>query len=346
MDYVNLGTTGLKVSRICLGTMTYGSSQWRKWVLDEKESIPFIRRALELGINFFDTADMYSNGASETVLGHALKECGVAREKVIVATKVFNPMGDTPNERGLGRKHIRHAVDASLQRLGLDYIDLYQIHRFDPTTPIEETIEALSDLVDEGKVLYLGASSMWAWQFATMLHTADQLGMHRFSVMQNHYNLLYREEEREMMPLCEAEGIGVIPWSPLARGVLTGNKEAKTTRATTDDFATKLVREDGRCRCARGGGPACGGAKTRRAPRADRAGVAAAPAGHRGADCGRVEDGAPGRCRGGRVAGAVRRGNRSSWKRATCRIRLRGTSKFRVAAVRTVEDEPTYFGRN
>jgi 1-deoxyxylulose-5-phosphate synthase len=243
MDYVNLGNTGLKVSRICLGTMTYGSSQWRKWVLDEKESIPFIRRALELGINFFDTADMYSNGASEEVLGHALKECGVAREKVVVATKVFNPMGDDPNQRGLGRKHIRHAVDASLQRLGLEYIDLYQIHRFDPHTPIEETIEALSDLVDEGKVLYLGASSMWAWQFATMLHTADQLGMHRFSVMQNHYNLLYREEEREMMPLCEAEGIGVIPWSPLARGFLTGNREAKTTRASTDDFATKLYEK-------------------------------------------------------------------------------------------------------
>ena len=243
MEYVNLGNTGLKVSRICLGTMTYGSSRWRKWVLDEKESIPFIRRALELGINFFDTADMYSDGASEEVLGHALKECGVARERVVVATKVFNPTGDDPNERGLGRKHIRHAVDASLQRLGLDYIDLYQIHRFDPHTPIEETIEALSDLVDEGKVLYLGASSMWAWQFATMLHTADQLGMHRFSVMQNHYNLLYREEEREMMPLCEAEGVGVIPWSPLARGVLTGNREANTIRSTSDDFATKLYQK-------------------------------------------------------------------------------------------------------
>jgi aryl-alcohol dehydrogenase-like predicted oxidoreductase len=243
MEYVNLGNTGLKVSRICLGTMTYGSSRWRKWVLDEKESVPFIRRALELGINFFDTADMYSDGASEEVLGHALKECGVARDKVVIASKVFNPMGDDPNQRGLGRKHIRHAIDASLQRLGLDYLDLYQIHRFDPHTPIEETIEALSDLVDEGKVLYLGASSMWAWQFATMLHTADQLGLHRFSVMQNHYNLLYREEEREMMPLCEAEGIGVIPWSPLARGVLTGNKQANTTRANSDDFATKLYQK-------------------------------------------------------------------------------------------------------
>jgi len=240
MEYVNLGNTGLKVSPICLGTMTYGSSQWRKWVLDEKESIPFIRRALELGINFFDTADMYSDGASEVVLGHALKECGVARDRVVVATKLFHPTGDDPNQRGLGRKHIRHAVDASLQRLGLDYIDLYQIHRFDPDTPIEETIEALSDLVDEGKVLYLGASSMWAWQFATMLHVTDQLGMHRFSVMQNHYNLLYREEEREMMPLCEAEGIGVIPWSPLARGVLTGNREVSTIRSSSDDYSKKL----------------------------------------------------------------------------------------------------------
>jgi aryl-alcohol dehydrogenase-like predicted oxidoreductase len=240
MEYVNLGNTGLQVSRICLGTMTYGSSQWRKWVLDEEAGKPFIRRALELGINFFDTADMYSDGASEEVLGRALKESGVARDKLVVATKLFHPTGDDPNQRGLGRKHIRHAVDASLGRLGLDYIDLYQIHRFDPHTPIEETIEALSDLVDEGKVLYLGASSMWAWQFATMLHTADQLGMHRFSVMQNHYNLLYREEEREMMPLCEAEGVGVIPWSPLARGVLTGNREASTTRATSDDYSKKL----------------------------------------------------------------------------------------------------------
>jgi aryl-alcohol dehydrogenase-like predicted oxidoreductase len=242
MEYVNLGNTGLQVSRICLGTMTYGSSKWRKWVLDEKESIPFIRRALELGINFFDTADMYSDGASEEVLGRALKECGVARERVVIATKLFHPTGDDPNTRGLGRKHIHHAVDDSLRRLGVDYLDLYQIHRFDPHTPIEETIEALSDLVDAGKVLYLGASSMWAWQFATMLHTADQLGMHRFSTMQNHYNLLYREEEREMMPLCEAESIGVIPWSPLARGVLTGNKQAQTTRATTDDYATKLYK--------------------------------------------------------------------------------------------------------
>jgi aryl-alcohol dehydrogenase-like predicted oxidoreductase len=242
MNYVNLGNTGLKVSRICLGTMTYGSKSWRQWVLEEEESLPFIRRALELGINFFDTADIYSLGRSEEILGKALKEFAPERERIVVATKLFQAMGDDPNERGLSRKHIRHAIDNSLRRLQLDYIDLYQIHRFDPHTPIEETVEALGELVDEGKVLYLGASSMWAWQFATMLHTADQLGTHRFATMQNHYNLLYREEEREMMPLCDAEGVGVIPWSPLARGVLTGNKQAKTTRATSDDYATKLYK--------------------------------------------------------------------------------------------------------
>jgi aryl-alcohol dehydrogenase-like predicted oxidoreductase len=240
MDYVNLGNTGLKVSRICLGTMTYGSKTWREWVLEEEESLPFIRRALELGINFFDTADVYSLGRSEEILGKALKDFGPERERIVVATKLFNPMSDDPNQRGLSRKHIRHAVDNSLRRLQVDYIDLYQIHRFDPHTPIEETVAALSELVDDGKVLYLGASSMWAWQFATMLHTADQLGGHRFVTMQNHYNLLYREEEREMMPLCEAEGIGVIPWSPLARGVLTGNRQAKTVRSTTDAFSSQL----------------------------------------------------------------------------------------------------------
>ena len=242
MDYVNLGNTGLKVSRICLGTMTYGSKKWREWVLDEEESLPFIRRALELGINFFDTADMYSLGRSEEVLGRALKEFGPERERFVVATKLFNPMSDDPNQRGLSRKHIHHAVDNSLRRLQLDYIDLYQIHRFDPHTPIEETIGALSELVDAGKVLYLGASSMWAWQFATMLHTADQLGGHRFVTMQNHYNLLYREEEREMMPLCEAEGIGVIPWSPLARGALSGARQ-KTVRAATDNYAGQLYEK-------------------------------------------------------------------------------------------------------
>jgi aryl-alcohol dehydrogenase-like predicted oxidoreductase len=240
MNYVNLGPTGLKVSRICLGTMTYGSKSWREWVLEGDEGLPFIQRALELGINFFDTADMYSLGRSEEILGAALKKFGPERERVVIASKVFNPMSDDPNQRGLSRKHIHHAVDNSLRRLGTDYIDLYQIHRFDPHTPIEETIQALSDLVDAGKVLYLGASSMWAWQFATMLHVADQLGAHRFVTMQNHYNLVYREEEREMMPLCETEGIGVLPWSPLARGVLTRDKGVTSLRSTTDAYAKQI----------------------------------------------------------------------------------------------------------
>jgi 1-deoxyxylulose-5-phosphate synthase len=248
MQYVNLGSTGLKVSRICLGTMTYGSKKWREWVLDEEESKPFIRRALELGINFFDTADMYSAGASEEVLGRALQEFAPSRDKVVVATKVFNPMGDDPNQRGLSRKHIMHAIDDSLQRLGTDYVDLYQIHRFDYSTPIEETLLALHDVVQAGKALYIGASSMYAWQFAKMLYTADQLGLTRFVTMQNHYNLVYREEEREMNPLCIEEGIGIIPWSPLARGFLTGNRtkgdQNPTVRAQTDEFAHKLYYQD------------------------------------------------------------------------------------------------------
>ncbi len=242
MQYVNLGSTGLKVSRICLGTMTYGSKKWREWILEEEASRPFIKEALEAGINFFDTADVYSLGASEEILGRALKDFGPSRDRVVIATKVFNAMGDDPNQQGLSRKHIRHALDESLRRLGTDYIDLYQIHRFDPHTPMEETLEALNDAVREGKVLYIGASSMFAWQFAQMLAISDQNGWARFSTMQNHYNLLYREEEREMNPLCEAEGIGLIPWSPLARGVLAGNRQAQTTRAKTDDFATKLYK--------------------------------------------------------------------------------------------------------
>jgi 1-deoxyxylulose-5-phosphate synthase len=248
MQYVNLGSTGLKVSRICLGTMTYGSKKWREWVLDEEESKPFIRRALELGINFFDTADMYSAGASEEVLGRALQEFAPSRDKVVIATKVFNPMGDDPNQRGLSRKHIMHAIDDSLQRLGTDYVDLYQIHRFDYSTPIEETLLALHDVVQAGKALYIGASSMYAWQFAKMLYTADQLGLTRFVTMQNHYNLVYREEEREMNPLCIEEGIGIIPWSPLARGFLAGNRtkgdQNPTVRAQTDEFAHKLYYQD------------------------------------------------------------------------------------------------------
>ena len=250
MQYVNLGSTGLKVSRLCLGCMTYGSKKWRQWVLDEGESQPFFRRALEVGINFFDTADMYSDGVSEEVLGRALKTLGAARDKVVVATKVFNPMGDDVNQRGLARKHIRHAIDDSLRRLGTDYVDLYQIHRFDPTTPIAETLDALTDVVKAGKALYIGASSMFAWQFANMLHTSDRLGLSRFVTMQNHYNLVYREEEREMIPLCRAEGVGIIPWSPLARGFLAGNRRAAnagfgdTVRAKTDDFGQKLYYQD------------------------------------------------------------------------------------------------------
>ena len=248
MDYVNLGATGLKVSRLCLGMMTYGAKKWREWVLEEDEARPFIKRALDAGINFFDTADVYSLGVSEEITGRAMKHFGVARDQVVIATKVFNPMGDDPNQRGLSRKHIMHAVDDSLRRLGMDYIDLYQIHRFDKTTPIEETLEALTDVVKAGKALYIGASSMYAWQFAQMLATSDRLGLSRFVTMQNHYNLVYREEEREMIPLCRAEGIGLIPWSPLARGFLAGNRrrqdKGETTRARTDDFAHNLYYRD------------------------------------------------------------------------------------------------------
>ncbi len=244
MDYVNLGGTGLKVSRICLGTMTYGSSKWREWVLDEDASRPLIKQALEAGINFFDTADMYSLGGSEEVLGRALKDFGPARDKVVIATKVFYPVGDDPNQRGLSRKHIMHAVDASLRRLGTDYIDLYYIHRFDPETPIEETIQALHDVVRAGKVLYLGASSMPAWRFAKMLYTADAGGWTRFVAMQNHYNLIYREEEREMIPLCLEERIGILPWSPLARGLLAGKRKSKTTRARTDIYRKEIYGEE------------------------------------------------------------------------------------------------------
>jgi aryl-alcohol dehydrogenase-like predicted oxidoreductase len=248
LEYVNLGKTGLKVSRICLGAMTYGSKKWREWVLEEPESRPFIQRALDAGINFFDTADMYSVGASEEILGRALKDFGPSRDKVVIATKVFNPMGDDPNQRGLSRKHIHHAIDDSLRRLGTDYVDLYQIHRFDPHTPIEETMEALNDVVRAGKALYIGASSMYAWQFQKMLQVSDTHGYARFVTMQNHYNLVYREEEREMIPLCKAEGIGLIPWSPLARGFLAGNRSrqdrGETVRAKTDEYAHGLYYRD------------------------------------------------------------------------------------------------------
>lgn len=245
MEYLNLGSSGLKVSRLCLGTMTYGSKKWREWVLDEEESRPFVRKAIEAGINFFDTADMYSLGGSEEILGRALKEFGPSRDRLVIATKVFNAMGVDPNQRGLSRKHIFHAIDDSLQRLKTDYVDLYQIHRFDPATPIDETLEALHDVVRAGKARYLGASSMWAWQFAKMLYVAEQHRWTRFITMQNHYNLLYREEEREMIPLCRAEGIGIIPWSPLARGLLAGNRQAATVRSRTDEYAKRLYDGSG-----------------------------------------------------------------------------------------------------
>jgi aryl-alcohol dehydrogenase-like predicted oxidoreductase len=240
MQFVNLGSTGVKVSRLCLGCMTYGAKAWREWVLTEEEGRPFIRRALEAGINFFDTADVYSQGVSEEILGRALREFGPSRERLVIATKLHGPMGDDPNARGLSRKHVMHAIDASLRRLGTDYVDLYQIHRFDPSTPMEETLEALTDVVRAGKALYIGASSMFAWQFAKYLQLSRQHGWSRFVTMQNHYNLLYREEEREMIPLCRSEGIGLIPWSPLARGVLAGNRQAGTSRARSDEFTRRL----------------------------------------------------------------------------------------------------------
>lgn len=256
MQYARLGNTGLKVSRICLGMMTYGSPQWRPWVMDEDASRPLVRHAVELGINFFDTADMYSAGESEVLTGKFLREF-CKREEIAIATKVYYPVdlgfkggassagkpGRRPNMDGLSRKRIFHAVDASLKRLGTDYIDLYQIHRLDQGTAMEETMEALHDVVKAGKVRYLGASSMYAWQFAKMQQIARERGWTPFASMQNHYNLAYREEEREMIPLCRDQGVALIPWSPLARGFLAGNrkpgdKEAgETSRAKTDDIA-------------------------------------------------------------------------------------------------------------
>jgi aryl-alcohol dehydrogenase (NADP+) len=250
MQYVNLGKTGLKVSRLCLGMMTYGSTAWREWVLNEEQARPFVRRALEAGINFFDTADVYSLGASEEVTGNILKTLSVKRDEVIIATKVFNPMSDGVNDRGLSRKHILDSIDKSLKRLQMDYIDLYQIHRWDYNTPIEETMEALHDVVRAGKARYIGASSMFAWQFAKAQYTADLRGWTRFVSMQNHYNLVYREEEREMIPLCLDQGVGLIPWSPMARGFFAGNRSkgggGETTRAKNDPFADQLYFRDGR----------------------------------------------------------------------------------------------------
>ena len=254
MQYVRLGATGLAVSRLCLGTLTFGSPQWRPWILDEAGARPVFRRAVELGINFFDTADTYSGGASETVTGRLLAEMfpGARREEAVVATKVFNPVDlafegvdhasfrRRPNADGLGRKRIFHAVDASLKRLGVDYIDLYQIHRFDPHTPLEETLEALHDVVKAGKVRYLGASSMWAWQFAKAQQLAKERGFTRLASMQNHYNLVYREEEREMIPLCQDSGVALLPWSPLARGFLASADGPATARAEADETTRKF----------------------------------------------------------------------------------------------------------
>ncbi len=231
MEYVRLGTTGAQVSRICLGAMSFGGGS--EWMIPEDQSFAQVRKALENGINFFDTANAYSRGESEQILGRALREYAPRREELVVATKVFIPMGSGPNQGGLSRKHIMASIDASLSRLGMDYVDLFQIHRFDYRTPIEETIAALDDVVKAGKALYIGASSMFAYQFSKYLHTADKLGRTRFATMQNQHNLLYREEEREMNPLCVEEGVGLIPWSPLAGGVLAGSREAGTVRSKT-----------------------------------------------------------------------------------------------------------------
>ena len=244
MDYVNFGSTGLRVSRLALGTMGFGSRSWRKWALEEEESRPILRKALELGINFFDTADMYSLGMSEQILGRALKDFGPARDRVVIATKAFSPMSDDPNDRGLSRKHLFHSIDSSLKRLGTDYVDVFQMHRWDPNTPVVETLIALNDIVRAGKALSIGASTMAAWQFAKLLYTADSLGVARPVSMQPYYNLLYREEEREMIPLCLAEGVAVIPYSPIARGFVTGERRKEdwgdTVRAKTDDYMKKL----------------------------------------------------------------------------------------------------------
>ncbi|WP_428263312.1 aldo/keto reductase [Haliangium sp.] len=242
MRYTNLGPTGLVVSRLCLGCMTYGTPAWREWVLDEAASQPFFKRAIERGINFFDTADICSDGMSEEVTGRALRELA-RRDEIVISAKVYFPTGPGQNQRGLSRKHIRHAIDGTLKRLGTDYVDLYQIHRFDPNTPIEETMEALRDVVEAGKALHIGASSMWAWQLAKAQAVAERRGWPRISSMQNYYNLVYREEEREMLPLCADQGLAVLPWSPLARGFLArsgGPKEASTPRSRSEDLGEWL----------------------------------------------------------------------------------------------------------
>lgn len=248
MEYTYLGRTGVKVSRICLGCMSYGTPEWRPWVLDEEASRPFFRRAAEAGINFFDTANIYSLGVSEEVTGRALRECA-RREEIVIATKLFFPMDRAPNMGGLSRKNIQQACEASLRRLGVDCIDLYQIHRLDPHTPLDEMLAALDQLVQQGKVRYLGASSMYAFELALALGTSERLGLARFATMQNHYNLVYREEEREMLPLCRLEDVAVIPWSPLARGLLAGTRRSQddrdsTLRAGNDGLAQALYDQE------------------------------------------------------------------------------------------------------
>jgi 1-deoxyxylulose-5-phosphate synthase len=244
VEYVKFGNTGMKVSRLCLGMMTYGSRNWREWVLDENEARPFVKWALDAGINFFDTADIYSTGASEEVLGNLLKALGVKRETAVVATKIFNPMSRDINDGGLSRKHIMDGIDRSLARLRMDYVDLYQIHRWDYDTPIEETMEALHDVVKAGKARYIGASSMFAWQLMKAQYAAERHGWTRFVSMQNHLNLIYREEEREMIPCCIDQGLAIIPWSPMARGFFSGNDRQATVgatpRAKTDDYAREM----------------------------------------------------------------------------------------------------------
>jgi aryl-alcohol dehydrogenase-like predicted oxidoreductase len=247
MEHVRLGTTGLKVSRICLGMMTYGDPAQREWFLDEAAAEPIVRQAVDAGVTFFDTADVYSRGVSEEITGHLLGKLFANRDDYVLATKVHGVMGDGPNDRGLSRKHILSSIDESLRRLQTDYVDLYQIHRFDAETPIEETMEALHDVVRAGKARYIGASSMFAWQFATMQHVAELNGWTRFVSMQDHYNLIYREEEREMLPLCLDQGVGVIPWSPLGRGWLTRPRSESlggpTPRSRSDAFAKGLYDE-------------------------------------------------------------------------------------------------------
>jgi 1-deoxyxylulose-5-phosphate synthase len=244
VEYVRLGGSGLRVSRICLGMMSYGSQADRRWHLGEDAAEPIVRRAVEAGVVFFDTADAYSDGVSEEITGRLLAKLFPRREDYVLATKVYFPTGSGPNDQGLSRKHVLAAIDASLNRLGTDHVDLYQIHRWDPRTPIEETMEALHDVVRAGKARYIGASSMSAWQFAKAQHTAEAAGWTRFVSMQNHYNLVYREEEREMIPLCLDQGVGVIPWSPLARGLLAGTRERgsepRTVRAGSDPLADEM----------------------------------------------------------------------------------------------------------